>query len=252
VSSVTTDRLSSRSQPSRRSATTSCLFIPREHDPSARLERDHQQRGSGSGKVGQAGGGASAPRVGWTVDASEVVKEVVARLEAEPIQRRDVAFDPLHLDARFGCPPLSAGERLVDRVDRGHPPAAAWPGRRRRGPSRSPRRARDRAPVPPSSRPHDSATSLRSQGAHPTEYRDSNVAGPARARWSGRSRPVLGCDRGADSRMRYGSRCGSGSRFTAAGDEGWLRLAAVAHPLALPVGASALVSSWRDLTPSLR
>jgi hypothetical protein len=38
------------------------------------------------------------------VDAAEVVKEVVAGFEAEPIQRRDVASDPVHLDARFGCP----------------------------------------------------------------------------------------------------------------------------------------------------
>ena len=47
-----------------------------------------------------------------------------SRFEAEPIQRRHMALDPLHLDALFGCPPPSGSERLVDRVDRGDGPPA--------------------------------------------------------------------------------------------------------------------------------
>jgi hypothetical protein len=120
-----TDRPSSRSQPSRGSATTSCFSIPRESTiPRPALNATMSSMAPGAAKVGQAGGGTSARRVGETVDAAEIVNEVVARLEAEPIQGRHIALDPLHLNAVLGCPPPRAGERLVDGVDPGHAPPA--------------------------------------------------------------------------------------------------------------------------------
>src|SRR5262249_27340500 len=47
-----------------------------------------------------------------------------AGFEAKSIQLRDVASDPLHLNAFFGRSLSGAFQRLVDVVDRSDPPAA--------------------------------------------------------------------------------------------------------------------------------
>ena len=206
-----------------------------------------------------------------------------SRFEAEPIQRRHMALDPLHLDALFGCPPPSGSERLVDRVDRGDgPPAlgeidgvaarAAAYVERATG-HRGIRAVEQMSPcvgnVPslPGSEPQlvqqrvgeHPVTSKRStivtgdcctqhacqpgegevlEREHPTPrlmrlsaIRRQSGYSPRRGLstatatshdqpvhlGSGRvPRPVVGCDRGADSRMLYGG-CGSGSRFRARG-----------------------------------
>ena len=124
MSSVATDRLSSRSQPSRGSATTSCLSIPRGSTiPRPALNATISSVAPGAARwVSPAAALCTPRRRGRGCSRSR--RRGCSRFEAEPIQRRHMALDPLHLDALFGCPPPSGSERLVDRVDRGDGPPA--------------------------------------------------------------------------------------------------------------------------------